>query len=150
MKKGDDKKMKNKFVLIRYVLMLWMLCGAGHAASFASAYERNASSQGWGYQPLQSVRGASDYAVSYGEISSAVQPSYHFHTTSAYINSSDNDAQSVWRPTGRRRIEGWGDPNDDEDPAIGTTPVTPIGEPLVMLFFALAFLGFRYYRRRNA
>ena len=27
---------------------------------------------------------------------------------------------------------------------------TPIGEPLILLFFALAFLGFRYYRRRNA
>lgn len=142
--------MKNKFVLIRYVLMLWMVCGASYTLSIASAYDRTSSSASWGYQPLQSVRGASNYAVSYGEISSAVQPSYRFHTTSAYINSSDYDAQSVWRPTGKRRIEGWGDPNDDEDPAIGTTPVTPIGEPLVLLFFALAFLGFRYYRRRNA
>lgn len=130
--------------------MLWLLCGASYTLSIASAYDRTSPSASWGYQPLQSVRGASNNAVSYGEISRAVQPSYRFHTTSAYINSSDYDAQSVWTPTGKRRIEGWGDPNDDEDTPIGTTPVTPIGEPLVMLFFALAFLGFRYYRRRNA
>ena len=147
MKKGDDKKMKNKFVLIRYVLMLWLLCGAGHTASFASAYERNASSQGWGYQPLQSVRGASNYAVSYGEISSAVQPSYRFHTTSAYINSSDYDAQSVWRPTGKRRIEGWGDP-DEEDP-IGSVKPTPVGEPIILLAFALLYLAIGLFRRRK-
>lgn len=27
---------------------------------------------------------------------------------------------------------------------------TPIGEPLILILFAFAFFGFRYYRRRNA
>lgn len=150
MKKGDDKKMKNKFVLLRYIFMLWLLCGASCTLSIASAYDRTSPSASWGYQPLQSVRGASNYAVSYGEISSAVQPSYRFHTTSAYINSSNVGGSRILRSGEEMMRSGWGDPNDDEDTPIGTTPVTPIGDPLVLLFFALAFLGFRYYRRHNA
>ena len=35
MRKGGNEKMKNKFVLIRYVLMLWMLCGVCHTQSVA-------------------------------------------------------------------------------------------------------------------
>ena len=49
------------------------------------------------------------------------------------------------------------EPGEGDDPfGEGENPIgtvddpLPIGEPLVLLFFALAFLGFRYYRRRNA
>ncbi len=138
MTKGEKKIMiKNKFVLIRYVLILWLLCGASYTLSIASAYDRTSSSASWGYQPLQSVGGASNYAVS-----------YRFHTTSAYLNASNVGGARILRSGDGMMRSGWTDPDDEGQ--IGAVTPTPVGEPLVLLFFALAFLGFRYYRRRNA
>lgn len=85
--------MKNKFVLIRYVLMLWMLCGASYTLSIASAYDRNASSQGWGYQPLQTSSSTTGYTASYGGTTTrgrvAERPNFHFQSTSILISTSD-------------------------------------------------------------
>ena len=64
MRKGGNEKMKNKFVLIRYVLMLWMLCGVCHTQSVASAvtYTPQAASS-WGYKPLHSVSASQVHVV---------------------------------------------------------------------------------------
>jgi hypothetical protein len=166
-KGGMQIKMKNKFVLIRYVLMLWMLCGASYTLSIASAYDRTSSSASWGYQPLHSAAPSVNSSL-YGSTlagtttsgtytPSRVQsglfskPTYQFSSTSPYLDASNVGGTPILMSGGGMMRSGWGgDPNDDEDMPIGTTPVTPIGEPLVLLFFALAFLGFRYYRRRNA
>ena len=154
--------MKNKFVLIRYVLMLWMLCGASYTLSIASAYDRTSSSASWGYQPLSSVASASGmpvngtpvfsgtYSAASAQIGSYDKPNYFFRSTSAYRNSSDIGGMRITKSGAVLMRSGWGDPDDDEDMPIGTTPVTPVGEPLILLFFALAFFGVRYYRRRKA
>ena len=67
MRKGGNEKMKNKFVLIRYVLMLWMLCGVCHTQSVASAatYTPQAASS-WGYKPLHSVSASQVHVVGSG------------------------------------------------------------------------------------
>jgi hypothetical protein len=167
-KGGMQIMMKNKFVLIRYVLMLWMLCGASYTQSIASAYDRTSPSASWGYQPLHgsdmsvnssvyggAIAGGTQISGTYSAASSRTnaltKPTYQFSSTSPYLDASNVGGTPILMSGGGMMRSGWGgDPNDDEDMPIGTTPVTPIGEPLVLLFFALAFLGVRYYRRRNA
>lgn len=134
--------MKNKFVLIRYVLMLWLLCGVSYTQSIASAYDRNTSSQGWGYQPLQTSSSTTGYTASYGgtttrggtysasslHSSLSERPTFHFQSTSILISPSDMEPMqmmggnallsSIWddEPTG----PGTG---EVEDPMpIGDTP----------------------------
>ena len=150
--------MKNKFVLIRYVLMLWMLCGASYTLSIASAYDRTSSSASWGYQPLPSVASASGmpvngtpvfsgtYSAASAQIGSYDKPNYFFRSTSAYRNSSDIGGMRI---TKSGAVLMRTDPWDPVGPGIGEIEL-PVGDPLVLLFFALAFLGFRYYRRRAA
>ena len=160
MTKGEKKiMMKNKFVLIRYVLMLWMLCGASYTLSIASAYDRTSPSASWGYQPLPGVASASGmpvngtpvfsgtYSATSAQSGSYDKPTYIFRSTSAYRNSSDIGGMRITKSGGGvMRTNPWGEP---EGPGVGELE-EPVGEPLILLFFALAFLGFRYYRRRNA
>lgn len=159
--------MKNKFVLIRCVLLLWMLCGVCHTQSVASAatYTQQYASS-WGYRPLYSTAAsaqtkvvgsgfghasATTYQGTYSTASAAVvatsAPTYSFRSTSVYIPA----ARGVGQPVVLTENAAYSSPfNPDEDDPIGTVTPQPVGEPLVLLFFALAFLGFRYYRRRNA
>ena len=167
MKKGENEKMKNKFVLIRCVLLLWMLCGVCHTPSVAYADNRTPqSASSWGYQPLYSTAAstqtkvvgsgfghasATTYQGTYSTASAAVvatsAPTYSFRSTSVYIPAARGVGQPVVLAEGAAYSSPF-DP-DEEDP-IGTVTPQPVGEPLVLLFFALTFLGFRYYRRRNA
>lgn len=167
MRKGRNEKMKNKFVLIRCVLLLWMVCGVCHTQSVASAatYTPQYASS-WGYRPLHSTAAsaqtkvvgsgfghasATTYQGTYSTASAAVvatsAPTYSFRSTSVYIPA----ARGVGQPVVLTENAAYSSPFDpDEDDPIGTVTPQPVGEPLVLIFFALAFLGFRYYRRRNA
>lgn len=159
--------MKNKFVLIRCVLLLWMVCGVCHTQSVASAatYTPQYASS-WGNKPLYSTAAlaqtkvvgsgfghasATTYQGTYSTAGAAVvatsAPTYSFRSTSVYIPAARGVGQPVVLAEGAAYSSPF-DP-DEEDP-IGTVTPQPVGEPLVLLFFALAFLGFRYYRRRNA
>ena len=167
--------MKNKFVLIRYVLMLWMLCGVCHTQSVAYADNRTPqSASSWGYKPLHSVpasqvhvvgsgggagggiagNGGSAYRASYSPASASVamssMPSYNFQTTSAYRTNAGASAQPVVLAEGAAYSSPF-DPTDEDDP-IGTVTPQPVGDApwLVMLLFAAGFIAFRYSRRRNA
>ena len=175
MKKGGNEKMKNKFVLIRYVLMLWMLCGVCHTQSVAYADNRTPqSASSWGYKPLHSVsasqvhvvgsgggagggiagNGGSAYRASYSPASASVamssMPSYNFQTTSAYRTNAGASAQPVVLAEGAAYSSPF-EPTDEDDP-IGTVTPQPVGDApwLVMLLFAAGFIAFRYSRRRNA
>ena len=175
MRKGGNEKMKNKFVLIRYVLMLWMLCGVCHTQSVAYADNRTPqSASSWGYKPLHSVpasqvhvvgsgggagggiagNGGSAYRASYSPASASVamssMPSYNFQTTSAYRTNAGASAQPVVLAEGAAYSSPF-DPTDEDDP-IGTVTPQPVGDApwLVMLLFAAGFIAFRYSRRRNA
>ena len=175
MRKGGNEKMKNKFVLIRYVLMLWMLCGVCHTQSVASAATSTPQyASSWGYKPLHSVpasqvhvvgsgggagggiagNGGSAYRASYSPASASVampsMPSYNFQTTSAYRTTAGASAQPVVLAEGAAYSSPF-DPTDEDDP-IGTVTPQPVGDApwLVMLLFAAGFIAFRYSRRRNA
>ena len=156
--------MKNKFVLIRYVLMLWLLCGASYTQSIASAYDRNTSSQGWGYQPLSTMNGSNYHAMTapgiYGTTTTSRTtknplsgrsdfPVLRFRSTSAYADKFD--MQSTPLMSGGDVVlmgNSWEEPDGPglgelEDPMpIGDTPW------LFLLLLSAGYLAFRY-RKKN-
>jgi hypothetical protein len=140
--------MKNKFVLIRYVLMLWLLCGVSYTQSIASAYDRNTSSQGWGYQPLQTSSSTTGYTASYGGTMTrgrvAERPTFHFQSTSILISPSDME---------RMQMRGgdvvlMGNPFDEPtEPGMGEVePEMPVGDT-PWLFLLLLAVGYTVCRR---
>ena len=159
--------MKNKFVLIRYVLMLWMLCGASYTQSVASAYDRTSPSASWGYQPLhvsssvnssvygRTVPGGRTVSGAYSSSNicsrSMTQPSYQFASTSVYLDGSRFDRPQKTLSSGALLGSGWGDPDDDdsESQPIGSVTPTPVGSPLILLAFAILYIAFRQKRKKN-
>ena len=143
--------MKNKFVLIRYVLMLWMLCGASYTLSIASAYDRNTSSQGWGYQPLQTSPSTTGYTASYGGTMTtgrvAERPTIHFQSTSILISPSDMEPMQMMG--GNALLSSiW----DDQPSGPGTGELedpTPVGD-IPWIFLLLLIVGYIALRSRRA
>ena len=152
--------MKNKFVLIRYVLMLWMLCGASYTLSIASAYDRNTSSQGWGYQPLQTSSSTTGYTASYGgtttmggtysasslHSSLSERPTFHFQSTSILISPSDMEPMQM-RGGNVVLMGNPFDENDPEEPGVGElVDPMPVGDT-PWLFLLLLAVGYTVCRR---
>ena len=124
------EKMKNRNILIRCVLMLWMLCGMCHTASFAYGYAPDAQSKNWGYQPVYN--------------SSFAAPAYQFRTTSAYISASGGSEpyNPLSGPSGPRR--GLINPGTDN-------PIGEVDDPMPVgdapwLFLLLLAAGYTVCR----
>ena len=126
--------MKNKFVLIRCVLMLWMLCGASYTLSVAYAYDRTSPSASWGYQPLQTSSSTTGYTASYGGTTTtgrvAERPTFHFQSTSILISPSDMERMQMKGGDVVLMGDSWGEPTepgvgeleDEVDMPVGDTP----------------------------
>ena len=144
--------------------MLWMLCGASYTLSIASAYDRTSPSASWGYQPLHGSTMSVNSSVYGGTLAGGTtitgtytpasvqsglfsKPTYQFSSTSPYLDASNVGGTRILMSEGGMMRSIWDD--EPTGPGIGELE-EPVGEPLVLLFFALAFLGFRYYRRRTA
>ena len=144
--------MKNKFVLIRYVLMLWLLCGASYTQSIASAYDRNTSSQGWGYQPLQTSSSTTGYTASYGGTTTrggvAERPTFHFQSTSILISPSDMEPMQMRGGNVVLMGNSWSDENDPNEPGMGEVveDPMPIGDT-PWLFLLLLAVGYTVCRK---
>lgn len=131
--------MKNKFVLIRYVLMLWMLCGVSYTLSIASAYDRNTSSQGWGYQPLQTSSSTTGYT--------AERPTFHFQSTSILLSPSDMEPMQMMGGNALLSSIWDGEPTE---PGMGELePEMPVGDT-PWLFLLLLAVGYIALRSRRA
>ena len=132
--------------------MLWMLCGVYHTSSIASAYDRNTSSQGWGYQPLQTSSSTTGYTASYGGTMTtgrmAERPTFHFQSTSILISHSDVDRMQMMG--GNALLSSiW----DDEPTGPGTGEVEPEDMPVgdtPWLFLLLLIAGYLTYRQEQA
>lgn len=80
---------------------------------------------------------------------------YQFRSTSAFTPTTNTTvyAPGTSSPYGntvkRARKGGIDDEEDPEGDEVGVVD-TPVGEPLILILFAFAFFGFKYYRRRNA
>ena len=159
MKKGGNEKMKNKFVLIRYILMLWMLCGACHTTSavlYSSAQPMRSSiithqpsqpnhslqNNSWGYQ--QTYRNT-PAAPARSEAYTST-----FNSTSAFLSSGTAVTGGVClgatSPGATLMESSWGDPNGDDPIGVIPNP-TPVGEPTILFLFALLFLFVRIRSR---
>ncbi len=161
--------MKNKFVLIRCVLMLWVLCGVCHTQSVASAatYTPQYASS-WGYRPLYSTAAsaqtkvvgsgfghasATTYQGTYSTASAAVvatsAPTYSFRSTSVYIPAARGVGQPVVLAEGAAYSSPF-DPTDEDDP-IGTVTPQPVGDAPWILFalLSLAYAGIKL-RKKSA
>jgi len=144
MNKWEIKKMKNRNILIRCVLMLWMVCGMCHTAAFAYGYAPNAQSKNWGYQPVYQSTATTSYV--------SAAPTYQFRTTSAYISASgaSEPYNPMSGPSGPRRVFSWTTPGYEDDP-LGTVPdPVPVGDSpwCLMLLLAAGYIAFRSLRRR--
>ena len=145
--------------------MLWMLCGASYTQSIASAYDRNTSSQGWGYQPLSTMNGSNYHAMTapgtYGTTTSRTTknplagrsdfPVLRFRSTSAYADKFDMQ----YTPLMGGEVVLMGDPFDPDGPGMGEVEVEeedpmPIGDTpwLFLLLLSAGYLAFRY-RKKN-
>lgn len=128
--------------------MLWLLCGASYTQSIASAYDRNTSSQGWGYQPLSTMNGSNYHATTAPARSDF--PVVRFRSTSAYADKFDMQYTPLM---GGGDVVLMGDPwGEPDDPGLGELEdQMPIGDTpwLFMLILAAGYLAFRY-RKKSA
>ena len=126
--------------------MLWLLCGASYTQSIASAYDRNTSSQGWGYQPLSTMNGSNYHAMTAPARSDF--PVLRFRSTSAYADKFDMQSTPLM---GGGDVVLMGNPWDEPtDPGIGETEdPMPIGDTpwLFLLLLSVGYLAFRYRKK---
>ncbi len=129
--------------------MLWLLCGVSYTQSIASAYDRNTSSQGWGYQPLQTSSSATGYTASYGGTTTrggvAERPTFHFQSTSILISHSDMEPMQM-RGGNALLSSIWDD--EPTDPGMGEVKPEdmPVGDT-PWLFLLLLAVGYTVCRR---
>ena len=142
--------------------MLWLLCGASYTQSIASAYDRNTSSQGWGYQPLSTMNGSNYHAMTapgtYGTTTTSRTtknplsgrsdfPVLRFRSTSAYADKFDMQ----YTPLMGGEVVLMGNPFDPDGPGVGELEEDPmpIGDTpwLFLLLLSAGYLAFRYRKK---
>ena len=128
--------------------MLWLLCGASYTQSIASAYDRNTSSQGWGYQPLSTMNGSNYHAMTAPARSDF--PVLRFRSTSAYADKFDMQytplmmgGDVVLMGNSWEEPDGPGVGELEEEMPLGDTPW------LFLLLLSAGYLAFRY-RKKSA
>lgn len=129
--------MKARNRIYKWLIALWLLMSCQPALC---AFQSATPPVAWGTTPTLSMDR---------------EMAYQFRSTSAYTLTTKTivyapGTSSPYGNTVKRALTGGID--DEEDPEGDPQGYidTPVGEPLVLLFFALAFFGFKYYRRRNA
>ena len=147
MNKWENEKMKNRNILIRCVLMLWMVCGGCHTASMVYAYDQSTQpSKSWGYQPVYQSTATTSYVPA--------APTCQFHSTSVLIPAARGVGQPAVIANNTPRRSPWdGEPGDDDYPTgVVPDPVDmPVGDIpwLFILILAAGYLAFRY-RKKSA
>lgn len=139
--------MKNSVVLIRYVLLLWMLCGACHTLSKVSASIQTPQYASWGYKPLPNMSNTASQTATNGSFGGlATKQAYQFKSTSAFIDLSRLGA-SYTMEEAVLCSSSWDDPSEEDpigeyNPPVGDTPW------LWMLILAVAYIAIRRVRKR--
>ncbi|MBR1381706.1 MAG: hypothetical protein IJ554_04455 [Paludibacteraceae bacterium] len=125
--------MQHRKNIILWLMAFWMLC------SIPSVHAVSQASQPSAWQTTVTL-------------SQDNYPSYEFYSTSSIapvVGSTSYHSGPCYAPGaghGGIRRDSWNDPGEDDDP-VGVLPETPVGEPLILLLFALLFI---VYKRRIA
>ena len=125
--------MQHRRHMILWLMAIWMLC------SIPSVHAVSPASQPSAWQTTVTL-------------SNDIYPSYEFYSTSSIapvVGSTSYHSGPCYAPGaghGGIRRDSWDGPGDDDDP-VGVLPETPVGEPLILLLFALLFI---VYKRRIA
>lgn len=129
--------MKARNRIYKWLIALWLLMSC---QPVLCAFQSATPPAAWGTTPTLSMDR---------------EMAYQFRSTSAYTLTTNTTvyAPGTSSPYGntvkRARKGGIDDEEDPEGDEVGVVD-TPVGEPTILILFAFAFFGFRYYRRRNA
>lgn len=129
--------MRTKIHRLVWCLALWLLCSLG-AANAASQVEAPAA---WQRTPV---------------MSEDVRPTCEFRSTSTYtpiVGLTSYTSTTVYTPGAsnpyRAKKDSWGDPTGDGDELpVGVLPVTPVGEPFILLLFGVLMMVSIYTKKR--
>lgn len=132
----------------RFLIAVWLLMTGGGAcyAWTPSATQQapdNAASAG----TLSTYRGFSAVRTDAPVLSTDVCPSYRFRSTSPYSAIVGTTTDEYAPMAGPNRVMSWGNGTDPDDDPVGETPV---GEPLVLLFFAIFWLIFLRISKKSS
>lgn len=121
--------MQHRFHIIAWLCAIWMLC----SISSVNAMPQASQPAAWRTTPT---------------LSADVYPSYQFRSTSSYtptVGATSYTSTEVYVPgssgPSRAKKDEWVNP--DEDLPVGVLPTTPIGEPIILILFALAFILYK-------
>ena len=128
--------MKARNRIYKWLIALWLLMSCQPALC---AFQSATPPAAWGTTPTLSMDR---------------EMAYQFRSTSAYTLTTKTTVyapgtSSPYGNTVKRARKGMDDEEDPEGEEVGVVD-TPVGEPLILILFAFAFFGFKYYRRRNA
>ena len=111
----------------------------------------------YGQQYGTLYKGVSTYRSSYESLPAYSAPTYEFQSTSAYSSSLSTYTYTskVYEPfapapyvkAGIQRDGGLG--GDPEDDPIGLVTEPPVGEPWILLMFALLYLIYTVYKKKT-
>ena len=120
-------RMRGRNKIVRWLLALWLMM----SCEVAFAYQQATPPAAWRTTPT---------------LSSQTTPAYHFRTTSscAPVVGTTSYTSEVYTPgssapssSPRRARKAWDDEPDDDEIAVVNTPV---GEPLILLIFAMLYI----------
>ena len=129
--------MKARNRIYKWLIALWLLMSCQPALC---AFQSATPPAAWGTTPTLSMDR---------------EMAYQFRSTSAYTLTTNTTVyapgtSSPYGNTVKRARKGIDDEEEDPEGDPQGYIDTPVGEPLILILFAFAFFGFKYYRRRNA
>lgn len=123
-------------------------CGACYAWTPSATQQApdNAASAG----TLSTYRGFSAVRTDAPVLSTDVCPSYRFRSTSPYSAIVGTTTDEYAPMAGPRRVAASYPWDEDADPTDNPIGVVPVGEPLVLLFFAIFWLIFLRISKKSS
>lgn len=113
----------------------------------------------YGQQYGTLYKGVSTYRSAYASVPASSAPTYEFHSTSAYSSSLgmytfttkvyEPFAPSPYVKAGIQRDGGLDGFDDEGENPIGEVTEPPVGEPWILLLFALVYLIYTVYKKKT-
>lgn len=144
--------MMRRYYKYRWLLATWLIVwGCTMSSAFAAPMKKKYTS--WGYAPIYYSHPVSTGLATAPTTAKAENPVYEFRSTSPYTSIVSKSVFSplAAAPVGNcspsshtRRACLWDEDEDPDDNPLGNIDdPAPVGSPLVLLLFALLYLGYK-------